>query len=128
MEYSIIVNGRSYDLPKKTVAVMERLDAVLLVDSIKGLTVRQKYEKLHSFIIELIGKENAAEALGGEKLADLDVSEITLTIRRIVDAYERPIAEYQAEQASAKLNRLPLDRIVETMNAAEKVINMPQKK
>ena len=29
MDYTVIINSRSYDLPKKTVSVMNKLDEVL---------------------------------------------------------------------------------------------------
>ena len=50
MEYTVIIDGHSYDLPKKTVAVMEKMDEVLKVDSVRGYSVRQKFEKLYSFV------------------------------------------------------------------------------
>ena len=34
MVYTFIINGRSYDLPKKTVSVMEKMDDVLKVDEV----------------------------------------------------------------------------------------------
>ena len=40
MVYTIIANNKSFDLPKKTVSVMEELDRVLKVDSNKGLSLR----------------------------------------------------------------------------------------
>lgn len=128
MEYTIIFNGRSYDLPKKTVAVAELLDEVMKIDTIKGLSVSQRYEKLHSFIVGLVGKENAEEMFGSNKLSDIDLSELTLSVRYVIDAYEKPIAEYNASISRDKLNNLPIDKILATVNAAEKVANMPIKK
>ena len=55
MEYTIIVDGRSYDLPKKTLVITEKLDDVLRVDSVKGLTVKQKFEKLDACVKDLVG-------------------------------------------------------------------------
>ena len=60
MEYTIIVDGRSYDLPKKTLAVVDKLDEALKVDA-SNLNIRQKFEKLHHFIRDLVGDETVKE-------------------------------------------------------------------
>ena len=95
MLYTVVANGKSYDLPKKTIGIANKLDEVLRTDSIRGLSVRQKYEKLHVFVKELIGEEGAKEVLGTDNLDDVDLSELTITVRKIVDAYEKPITDYQ---------------------------------
>lgn len=61
MEYTIIVNGQSYDLPPKKLSVVKELDEVLKVDSVKGISVEQKFEKLHRFMKHLVGDESARE-------------------------------------------------------------------
>lgn len=128
MEYTIIVNGRSYDLPKKTLTVVESLDEVMKVDEVKGLTVKQKFEKLHSFMKGLVGEDNAEEMFGSKDLADIDLSELTLTVRYVIDAYDKPVTDYEVSTSTRKLDGLPIDKIIATVNAAEKVVKMPVKK
>jgi hypothetical protein len=127
MEYTIIVDGRSYDLPKKTVAIVEAMDEVLKVDSAKGLSVKQKFEKLYSFMERLVGTENVKEMFGSNKLTEIDLSELTLAVRRVIDAYDKPIADYDAERSNRRFDGLPIDKILATVNAAEKVAKMPTK-
>lgn len=121
MEYTVIVNGKSYDLPKKTLAVMEKLDDVLKVDTIKGLSVRQKFEKLHGFMKDVVGEEKCREMFGSDDLEEIDLSELTVTIKRMVDAYDQPVNEYDIEKSKNQLNRLPLDKIISMAAAAEKM-------
>ena len=128
MEYTIIINGRSYDLPKKTVTVVESLDEIMKVDTVKGLTVKQKFEQLHSFIKGLVGEDNAEEMFGSKELADIDLSELTLAVRYVIDAYDKPVMDYEASRSARKLEGLPIDKIIATVNAAEKVAKMPTKK
>ena len=71
MEYTVIVNGKSYDLPKKTIAVAESLEEVLKVDS-TNLKIRQKMEKLHRFSKDLLGEDNVKEILGTDDLEEAD--------------------------------------------------------
>lgn len=121
MVYTIIVNERSYDLPKKTVAVMEKLDDVLKVDQIKGLTVKQKFEKLHSFVKGLVGDSNTEEMFGSDNISEIDLSELTLAVKKIVAAYDKPITDYDAEMARQKFDNVPIEKIVSLSKAAQTV-------
>lgn len=123
MVYTIIVNSKSYDLPPKTLKVAEKLDEVLKVDSIKGLTVRQKFEKLHRFIMDLVGEEQAAEIFGSSNLAEIDLSELTIAMKKIVDAYDKPIDDYDAQKTKDKLNDIPIERIISMTKAAQSMAN-----
>ena len=121
MVYTIIVNERSYDLPKKTVAVMEKIDDVLKVDQIKGLTVKQKFEKLHAFVKGLVGDGNAEEMFGSDNISEIDLSELTLAVKKIVSAYDKPINDYDAEMARQKFDNVPIEKIVSLTKAAQTV-------
>ena len=117
MVYTIILNNKSYDLPKKTVTVMERLDSALTIDNNNKLSLRDKYAHLHSFVKDVLGEEKAKECLGSENLDDIDLSELAIVVRKIHDAYDKPIADYQAEKMRAKMGQVPFDKIVPLMNA-----------
>lgn len=123
MEYTIIVNGRSYDLPKKTMAVVEKMDEVLRIDSVRGLSVKQKFEKLHGFVKNLVGEEQAAEMFGSSDLSEIDLSELTLAVKKVVDAYDKPVSDYDAEKSVQKLNKLPIEQIVSMTKAAQTMAN-----
>ena len=124
MVHTVILNGRSYDLPKKNINVATKLDEVLKVDSIKGLSVRQKFEKLHVFSKDILGKENTNEILGSDNLEEIDLSELTIIVRKIVDAYEKPISDYQAERNREQLSRLPLQQLESITKVVDVASNM----
>ena len=128
MEYTIIIDGRSYDLPKKRLSVMVTMDDVMKVDSVKGYSVRQKFEKIHRFIKDLVGDDNAKEILGSDNISEIDLSEVTLTAKKIIDAYDKPITDYDLEKSMRKIEGIPIDKIVSVANAAEKIVKMPQQK
>lgn len=128
MEYTIIVNEKSYELPKKTISVMEKLDDALRVDTVKNLSVRQKFEKLHNFVKDTVGAENATEMFGSNNITEIDTSEITLAVLKIRDEYDKPISDYSAERAQRKLEGLPVEKITQMVNSMNVVANSPAMK
>lgn len=118
-EYSIIVNDKSYELPKKTLKVTEKLDDVLKVDSQEKLSVKQKFEKLHNFVKEVLGEANAEEVLGSSKLAEIDLSELSLIVLKINDAYEKPLTDYKQESMEEKMASIPMDKIISMTKAVQ---------
>lgn len=123
MEHTIIVNNKCYELPKKTVAIAEKLDNALKVDSIAGLSVKDKFKILHDFVKEMVGNENAAEMLGSEDLNEIDTSELAVIVLKINDAYEKPMNEYQAGRMQAKIASIPFDKLTSMTKAAQTVTN-----
>lgn len=121
MEYAIIVNEKSYELPKKTLSVMEKLDEVLKVDTVKNLSVRQKFEKLHNFVKDTVGSENAAEMFGSNNISEIDTSEISLAVLKIRDAYDKPISDYNTERSMRKLEGLPINEITQLVKGMDTV-------
>lgn len=111
MEYTVIIKGHSYDLPKRTISVMEELDEMAHIDNRKELTLRDKFNRLFKFISKLVGKEAAIEILGTDNVNEMDTSEITIAFQKIVDAYQRPIREYQLSQADDALGSMPIDEL-----------------
>ena len=121
MVYTIISDDmQSYDLPGKTLKVVEKIEELMKADTNKNLSIREKYKKLHSFVIDMLGKESAKEILGGDKLDELDLSVLTITGRKIVDAYEKPIEEYSNGKIQQTLEDIPLDKVTELLKVAEK--------
>lgn len=124
MVHTVILNERSYDLPKKTIGIANKLDEVLKVDSIQRLSVRQKYEKLHVFVKDVLGEETAREIFGTDSLDEIDLSELTITVRKIVDAYEKPITDYQMEKNRERLAEIPMKQIESLTKAASMATNV----
>ena len=123
MVYTVIINTRSYDLPKKTLNVVEKIDEIMKVDTVKGLSVRQKFEKLHDFTKAIMGEENAREAFGTDNLSEMDLAELTLAVRNIIDAYEKPISDYETQKAMKKFDAIPMKKI----DSISKMVEMSAK-
>ena len=54
----------------------------------------------------------------------MDLSELTITVRKIVDAYEKPITDYQMEKNREKMEGLPMKQIEAIIGAANAAASM----
>lgn len=111
MEYTVIFNGKSYDLPKKTMQIWEELDSIYKLDANKGISNRVKYEKMVQFVKKLVGADNTIEIYGTDNLEKMDLNDIVLSVRKIKDAYENPLRNYQNEVMRESFNQLPIDKL-----------------
>lgn len=126
MEYSVIVNGRSYDLPKKTVTVMGKMDEALKVDSQPKLGIKQKFEKLHRFVKEIVGEENAREMFGSDNLEEIDLSEVSLAVLKIRDAYDQPISDYRTDKMMENIGSIPTEKITALTKSIQTMSNVQE--
>ena len=95
MIYTIISDDmQSYDLPSKTLKVVEKIEDIIKTDARRDLSIREKYKKIHSFVIDILGKDAAKEILGGDKLDEIDMSVLSITCKKIMDAYDKPVEDY----------------------------------
>lgn len=122
MIYTVIIDDRSYDLPKKTLAVTEMLDKAADVDKLK-ISTRDKYKRVLDCIVAILGPENTAEALGSTDLNELDLTDITITFRKIVDAYNKPVQDYVNASGFGALSSFPIEELTKLATAATQVVN-----
>ena len=120
MVYTVIINDQSYDLPKKTLAITEKLENVVRTDTRAGVSIRDRFKATYDCVADLIGRDNIAEAVGAS-IDDCDVNDITLAFRKIVDAYNKPLEDYKTERGMSELNSLPLDKLKTLVDAAKQV-------
>ena len=124
MKYTVIIDNHSYELPAKTMAVVEKLDEAMKVDTRSELNIRAKYQVLYDTVKDLLGIENAIEAFGGDNLDTVDLSNVTLAFRSIVDAYDKPVADYEAKRTREKLSNTQVDQVVKIAQAAQMMQSM----
>lgn len=121
MIYTIIAsNGQSYDLPAKTIAVMDSLNNILKIDQ-TDLGLKQKYQKILEFAVNVLGDEAVKEILGSDKVNDIDVGELELIILKIKAAYDKPIEEYRAEQLENSLEGIPTEKLIALTKAVNTI-------
>ena len=121
MIYTIIAsNGQSYDLPTKTIGVMDSLNNILKIDQ-TDLGLKQKYQKILEFAVNVLGDEAVKEILGSDKVNDIDVGELELIILKIKAAYDKPIEEYRTEQLENSLEGIPTEKLIALTKAVNTI-------
>lgn len=113
MIYTLIMNKKSYDLPKKTLAVVEAMDTVVQLDQDDSLSTRQKYQHIMDFEREILGEKAVEEIFGSNDIDQVDLSEVILAFRKIVDAYNKPVQDYERGISLEAFNQLPLDKLTQ---------------
>ena len=122
MIYTIISDDmQSYDLPGKTLKVMEKIEALQRDDVRKDLSIREKYKKVHTFVVDILGKDVAKEFLGTDKLDEMDLSVLTITAKKIIDAYDKPLEDYNRSKVQQTIDEIPLDKVTELIKATDSI-------
>lgn len=120
--YSLVVERKSYTLPPKGINLVEEMERVAQIDSIRGMSTRSKFEEILKFIVAVVGEDNAKEIFGSTSIEEVDLSMVTVVFRMIVDAYNKPIADYNAKKGNELLAAIPgdkIERISELMKVAK---------
>ena len=118
--YTIISDDmQSYDLPGKTIKILEKLEQLERDDARPDLGIREKFKRVHAFIVDILGKETAREILGSDKLDDIDPSAITITAKKIKDAYDKPIDDYNSSRVQQTIEDIPLDKVTELIKVTD---------
>lgn len=120
--YSLVVERKSYTLPPKGINLVEEMERVAQIDSIRGMSTRSKFEEILKFIIAVVGEDNAKEIFGSTSIEEVDLSMVTVVFRMIVDAYNKPIADYNTKKGNELLAAIPgdkIERISELMKVAK---------
>ena len=125
MEYTVIVNGQDYSLPKKTLKVATELDKLIKAESDLKSGSADKYRKQYDFVRFLLGDEVSKEIFRTDDINAIDFPDVTLTVKRIMDAYDKPLNDYDIEKSRNTLSEIPLDKVVELAKVAKE---MSQKK
>ena len=122
MVYTVISDDmQSYDLPGKTLKIAEKIEDVIRNDARPDLSIREKYKRLHAFVVDILGKENAKEFLGTDKLDEMDLSVLTITTKKIIDAYDRPLDDYNRQKVQQTMDEIPLDKVTELIKATDNI-------
>lgn len=121
MTYKVTILGKSYDLPARTLAVDEQIEAIGVLDReymAKRMTRREVVEKMHSFV------EGFAPGVF-PSLEEADTNELTAACTDIISAYSAPTrkAKNDAQMVELReiLNRPEVQKLLAALPALSAV-------
>ena len=68
--------------------------------------------------------QNAKEAFESDNLEEIDMSELTLAILKINDAYNQPLTDYKVEKMRVAMSSMQTDKIAALANSASTIANI----
>ena len=60
-----------------------------------------------------------------DNLDEIDLSDLSITVLKINDAYNKPLNDYKMEKMRATLNSAQIDKINNLVNSATAMANLP---
>lgn len=114
MEYTVIYNGQSYDIPNYSIKISEKLEEIELLNR-GNQKFREKCKKMYDFASDILGKETVVSILG--KFDESDPNGINILYLEIVKSYNKPLVDYNMQGFEEKLGDGQIDKVLEMINA-----------
>lgn len=108
------INNKTYELPAYTMAIAEKLEAMKKAETdymADKITLPDMLRKEFDFVMDIMGEENAVEALAGDDINTVDLHKVSLATLEIINAYGEPI--------ESKKEELTLNHLKKQMNRPE---------
>lgn len=102
MNYKVTILGKSYDLPARTLAVDEQIEAIGALDDeykAKRMTRREVVEKMHTFV-----EGFAPGAL--PPVDEVDTNDLFVYCANIIETYDAPARKDRNDVEMAKLREV----------------------
>ena len=116
MDYRVTINNQTFDLPKKTIAITQKVEEIDAVSENLSIEPTIRFEMMYSFIASVIGITNTRKILGSS-VAKCDTNEILIITKSIIDVYNSPIKRYNDTKKLDDLSKSPLGRLMANKNA-----------
>jgi len=111
-----VYDGESFDLPKKTMAVAQIIDAAH-----KAKTSAESYKNQYKLVTMCLPADKAAEFMDGKTLNEIDLVTLSVLFNGIEDAYARRTDEQAKEREMTLLNRPALETITAVGASAKNI-------
>lgn len=112
MNYSIEFDGANYDLAPYSFGISDKLEKVDAFNE-GTATVREKCKKMYDLESEIIGKDTFESDFG--KFEDVDPNVLNILWLKIIDAYEKPLTDFQTERRSQTLDDVEADKVLKVL-------------
>lgn len=106
------INGKTYELPKLTMAVNEKLedyDEKETAFKNEEIKASDLYREQYKLINDLLGETAVCEILQGDNIEEIDLTNLTLALMDIRKAYTDPITEKHLEDFRGTMGKIKGD-------------------
>lgn len=119
MRYVLNIDGREYELPKKTLSVQEKIDRIK--KEVGGRDRKSASVKKYEFVKEFVGEENAREIFETDKIEEIDLGTLEIAYKGIFMGYRAPELEFQANENMKALGEPVLDRLMQIAQSLDSI-------
>lgn len=116
MNYKVTIQGKTYELPARTLSVDDKIESVAKIDQeyrSGEITRREAVQRLHMFVLDL-----APASLPG--VEEVDTNELMKACEDIIAAYDAPARKSRMEaklaEAREALNRPEVQKLLTLQN------------
>lgn len=106
-------NGKSYELPKKTMKLNEAIEAVN-----NATSTSEAYVKMLDFVILALGEEKVIELLETTDIDEIDLTQLNILSNAIVMGYDMAIYKGQEEFSNQLANNKAVKAVIEAGKSA----------
>ena len=119
----VSINNKNYELPTYTMAIAEKLESMKKAESdymSDKMTLPDFLRAEFAFVMDVMGEENAVEALSGNDINTIDLHKVSTVTLDIINAYNEPIETKKEELAMAQLKKqMNKPEVVKLLKLAE---------
>lgn len=119
----VSINNKNYELPTYTMDIAEKLEAMKKAESdymSDKMTLPDFLRAEFAFVMDVMGEENAVEALSGNDINTIDLHKVSTTTLDIINAYNEPIESKKEELAMNQLKKqMSKPEVIKLLKLAE---------
>ena len=125
MEYNVDFNGNDYSILPYSFAVASKIENVEK-NNISNASFKDKCKKMYDFCSDVMGAGAIDECLG--KFDKADPNNINILYLSIVNTYNKPLSDFNAEKTGEVLSSDTLEQLTKILAVADKVSELQKAK
>ena len=107
-------NGESHELPKKTMALNDKIEAVN-----NAKTTGEAYRRMLDFVVSGLGEEKVKELIKTTDIMEVDLTELNKLADAIIIGYDQEVNQQRLEQANRVANSNAVKNLIDAGKSAQ---------
>lgn len=128
MQYTVIINNESYDLPKFNLSIKKEMDIINSKISNTNIPIEDRIKVMWNFLISKLGEDNTYNICEGTSVDTADLCSINIAYLAISNAYDKPIIDYNKQSQNDLLDSDVINKINQIAKSAQAIQTIPSNK